>query len=484
MKIDKFLLDSELELGILNSVSDLITWDQYTIAPDATSERKAKESEYFAGLIHNILTDDKYIEKINKLSRSKNLSLHEKAIIRLRKKNIEKLTRLPLKFLQEQETVKSLAIPAWEKARDENKFSIFAPHLEKLIDFQIKEAKYVDQDVYSCALSNFDETLTSTEIEELLSSLKESLIPLIDVFKSKEKKLDKHTLYPKYKQKLLAKYLLNLIGVDAETIISETTHPFQSTLSYKDNRIATLYKENDVIFCIGTVLHEGGHAIYQQGIPKNINNTILADAPGMSLHESQSRLYETIIGQSYPFIKLYFPKLKELFGDQFKYISHDEFYFKVNKVRPSLIRINSDELTYCLHIIIRFELEKRLLDKSLKVKDLPVEWNRLYKKYLGVTPTNMKNGVLQDIHWGDGSFGYFPSYAVGNVLAGMFADLLKKELKTINKKSIISIRNKLHSLLHRHGAVYESKDMIKKIFGNQHIDVKPYVAYLTNKYYG
>lgn len=478
MKTNLFLKNTELELGILDSAQNLIIWDQHTIAPSEASERKAKESEYFAQLLHNKLTDKKYIFNLNRLKASK-LSKSDAAILRLRKKEVKKLVKLPVSLLKEQEIVKSRAIVAWEQARDENKFSIFAPHLEKLISLHLKEAGLLNQDAYECALANYDETLTSKEVTELLLSLKESIVPLI------HKKRQNHSLsntnFPKHQQQILVKDLLDVIGLDKNTTIGETTHPFQTSLTHKDNRIALIYKANDIIFCIGTALHEGGHALYQQGMPKNICNTILADAPGMSLHESQSRFYETIIGQSYSFVKFYYPRLEKLFPQQLKYTGLEHFYKAVNNVKPSLIRINSDELTYCLHIIIRFELEKRLLDRTLKVKDLPNEWSKLYKKYLGITPTNMKNGVLQDIHWGDGSFGYFPSYAVGNVIAGMFSKLLEKELKTVNKTKLNVIKERLRDLLHKHGAVYESKDMIKKIF-KDNITIKPYVAYLTDKY--
>lgn len=476
MKTNKFLKNTEFEIGLLDSISSLITWDQYTIA-HRFSDRKAKESEYIAELYHNKLTDKDYLIKLNKIKPA-TLSKKEAAILRLRKKDANKLAKLPLSLLKEQEVVKSQAISAWEQARNKNKFSLFSTYLEKLINLQIKEADLLGKDPYECAISNYDETLSVKEITETLSSLKEELIPLISI------KRTKHVLnaakYPKYQQKLLSKDILKIIGLN-ETVVGETTHPFQITLGYKDNRIATSYKENDIIFCIGTTLHEGGHALYHQGMPEDINNTILADAPSMSFHESQSRFYETFIGQSYSFIKFYHPRLKKLFPQQLKNYSHDELYNAINNVKPSLIRINSDELTYCLHIIIRFELEKRLLDKTLKVKDLPNEWNKLYKKYLGVTPTNMQNGVLQDIHWGDGSFGYFPSYAIGNILAGMFANLLEKELKTINGSKLLYIRDTLKNVLHRHGAIYEPKDMIKKIF-KDNMTIKPYVAYLTDKY--
>lgn len=498
-KINQFL-NLENTLSILDRLAATLDWDQSTVMPSLASDSRSEEIAYVNKLYNDILSSKEYQNLAKTLDKSKSKKIKPliKNIIETRATEIANAKKVPGALVEDYARTTARAYKAWEDARDKNDFSIFAPYLKKIIKLQRKESEYIGGHVYNNALNNYDEELTVTEVKNLLSELKEGLLDIlsnvkIDTRGSKDIGIQLHLSgydwrkFDLEKQKLIAKDLIKLIGIDDKKhYLGETIHPFQNSLSPNDKRIAMAYREDSLIFGISSALHEAGHCLYEQNISERLQNTCLAKAPSMSFHESQSRLYEVFIGQSKGFWKFYYPRLKSYFSDAkqgyFDLIPLDDIYNEINRVQPSLIRIEADELTYCLHIIIRFELELDMLEGRLKVDNLPKEWNKKYKKYLGITPTNMKNGVLQDMHWTSGC-GYFPGYAIGNMLAAMFYNKLNDDLNlsSINENKLQKVNHWLCEKLHKHGALYTFSDTIKRIF-KQELTPKPYLDYLKNKY--
>ena len=287
------------------------------------------------------------------------------------------------------------------------------------------------------------------------------------------------------KQKKLSDYLMDVIGLDKNhCAITETEHPFTIEFSKDDVRITTKYHEDSLASNIYSVIHEGGHAMYELGIGDNLRNSVLAHGVSMGIHESQSRFWENLIGRSLPFIKKVYPKIQELFPEYFAEVSAEDFYKAVNFSKPGLIRIEADELTYSIHVLIRYEIEKKIFNDEVTVADLPRVWNELYKEYLGVDVPNNSKGVLQDTHWSGGSFGYFPSYSLGSAYASQIVKTMEKEIpvwENVEKGELSVVRNWLIEKIYQHGCLYTPAELIENICGEK-FSPKYYIEYLKDKF--
>ena len=384
----------------------------------------------------------------------------------------------------------SKALHAWSEAKRHNSFKQFAPHLEKLISLNKKKAEYLGfkEHPYDALLDLYEPEMTTAYLTPLFGKLKISLTELLKSIQAKPK----HTIsfikhdYPIAQQMRFGHVLLHSMGFsDTMSRLDTSSHPFCSALNPKDVRMTTRLIPTLPLSNIFSVIHEGGHGIYEAQLNEKMYGTPLCSAISLGIHESQSRFWETLIGRSLPFWKHFFPLLQKEFPTQLANVHLEDFYKAVNHVESSMIRVEADEVTYCLHVIIRFELEKALIEGSLKVKDLPLAWNEKMREYLGISPSSDGEGCLQDIHWSMGAFGYFPTYALGNLYAAQFFSTFEKAhpdwQERVSKGQLGFIKDWLKENLHQYGRQYTPHEIVKRISGRA-LEATPYVTYLQNKY--
>jgi carboxypeptidase Taq len=407
--------------SLLNSISGLLDWDQQVNLPEGSALWRAQQLEALSTISHKAATLPRIGKSLDALdAKGEAVSPEEKVLRRCARKDYERLTKLPAKFVSKKALLDSQSFQTWIKSKECGDFSKFAPFLKKEIIMTKKRADYLEaSDVYDDLIDTYAPGLTVKRIEELFGELKKELIPLADKILSSGSKTRKFIIpeVPAERQLEFLKEVTATLGLDySRSRIDTSEHPF-STGNYFDNRITTHFKKNDVFSALFSSIHETGHALYEQGLPPEWVGTPLGEAMGMAIHESQSRLWENQVARSRAFWKYWEGILRKNFSPSLDGISSEELYLTINAVARNPIRCDSDEVTYNLHIILRFEIEKKLFDGTLKVKGIPTEWNRLSQELLGYTPKNNSEGCLQDVHWSTGSFGYFPSYCVGNMIA-------------------------------------------------------------------
>jgi carboxypeptidase Taq len=478
----------------LRSIESLLDWDRATSIPKKAIEQRAKHTELISGEIHKLFTDKKLSSAIKILRKKENyekLSKKNKRKVDVYYKKIRQMTKLPSRFVKELSNLQSISQSKWEEAKEKNDFKIFQPYLEKIINMYRKRAKLLghEKNTYDSLIDEYEEGLTTKEIDKVFYELKKDLKELINKIKNSKKfkeqnKLSKKILKQKYSkedQEITSLKLSKLIlGNEDRWKISISTHPFTTRISEDDVRITTAFRKNPN-FSISSTIHESGHALFELGMNSKLKG-ILLESPSYGLHESQSRFWENNIGLNKNFWKFFYKELPPKFK---KTVSCNEWYRFINQVKPSLIRIESDEVTYPFHIIIRYELEKELFDGRLKVKDLPKRWNEKYFEYLGIKPKNYSEGILQDVHWSMGSFGYFPTYIVGTI----YATIIYNHLLKINKNLPLEIRSGdfsnvktwLNKNIHKYGNTMSAKEIIKKATGEE-LNSKDFTDYLNNKY--
>ncbi len=397
---------------------------------------------------------------------------------------------LPQSFVEEFTKLTSEALVAWSHAKKEDAFQTFAPYLDRIVAMNQQKAEllgYKDHP-YDALLDLFEPGVTTADVDKLFTDLKKFLIPLIRKI-ANEKPCDDSFLHGKFshpKQMAFAQKLLDSIGYDmSKGRLDLSNHPFSSAAHPTDSRITTRIHKTSVMSNISAVLHEGGHALYEMGLPKEHYGSPLCEAASLGIHESQSRFFETRIGLSKPFWSHFLPILKNTFKGPLEDISLDHFYEAINQVKPSLIRIEADEVTYNLHIILRFEIEKALIEGSLKVRDIPEAWNAKMKELLGITPETNSEGCLQDIHWSMGAFGYFPTYTLVNIYAshlflGFTHDHPDWEDKVASGK-LTFIKDWLEKHVYKYGRELSSQELLEKAT-NKKLSSNAFIDYITKKY--
>ncbi len=483
----KLIEDFQREMTILGQVLSLLGWDQLTYMPKKAAESRSEQTSHLSQLIHKKATDDELYNALQRLKKSKSLSKKEKLMVKKLLRGIEKSRKLPEGFVKEMSKVTTLSYMAWEKAREKNDFKIFQPHLEKVIELKRKECNYIKEPghPYNSLLDSYEEGMTAEELKPIFKKLKEELKELISKIKNTEtyKKQTQLSLeIPVEQQKELCYDVIKRIGLTEDrSRLDLSIHPFTQTAGINDIRLTTNFRKNP-LFSFESTIHESGHALYELNIPEKDAYNILGAAVSLGIHESQSRFWENMIGKSRPFWKFYFPKFKEISKLD---INEEQLYNGINFVKPSLIRIESDEVTYCMHVILRFEIELRLIEGTIKVKDLPKIWNKKMEELLGVVPKNDVEGVLQDMHWSQGAVGYFPTYALGSIYASQLFEQLTKEKKGIEKQiekgDFSEISKWLKLKVHQHGNTLLPEELIKKAC-NKGLDVDTYISYLNEKY--
>ncbi|KUP30190.1 peptidase M32 [Bacillus halotolerans] len=470
----------------------LMHWDSRTGAPKNGSEDRAESIGQLSTDIFNIQTSDRMKELIDALyERFDDLAEDTKKAVELAKKEYEENKKIPEAEYREYVILCSKAETAWEEAKGKSDFSLFAPYLEELVEYNKRFIEYwgYEEHPYNALLDLFEPGVTVKVLDQLFSELKEAIIPLIKQVSASENKPDTSFIsevFPKEKQKELSLYFLQELGYDFDGgRLDETVHPFATTMNRGDVRVTTRYDEKDFRTAIFGTIHECGHAIYEQNIDEALSGTNLSDGASMGIHESQSLFYENFIGRNKHFWTPYYQKIQEASPEQFGNISLDDFVRAVNESKPSLIRVEADELTYPLHIIIRYEIEKAIFSNEVSVEELPSLWNQKYQDYLGITPSEDAEGILQDVHWPGGDFGYFPSYALGYMYA---AQLKHKMLDDLPEFDTLLERGEFHPIkqwltekVHIHGKRKKPLDIIKEATGEE-LNVRYLIDYLQNKY--
>jgi carboxypeptidase Taq len=495
-------LASYLEKGAtLQSVAALISWDQETYMPPAAAAHRAEQSSLLASLVHQRRTDPKIGELLASLegdaALSEKGSAELAACVREARRDYDLATKLPESLVAELAKVGSQAQEAWKHAREKSDFSAFAPWLEKMLDLTRQKAKCYGPsgDLYDALLDEYEPGMTAAQVEAIFTPLRARLTDLVTRVRETKAKVDTKVLDVKVdpaKQHAFGLRVLGAMGFDLEAGRLDTTaHPFCSGIAPGDTRLTTRYKGDRWTDALYGTMHEGGHGIYEQGLPKlavgrkqAYFGTPLADAISLGIHESQSRMWENLVGRSKPFWKWALPIAQETFGKGLSKFGVKEMYAAVNTVTPSLIRVEADETTYNMHVMIRFELERALISGSLKVADLPGEWNARYKDYLGIKVPDDRRGCLQDVHWSFGLIGYFPTYTLGNLYAAQFWDKINDDIpdlsKQIAKGKFLALKDWLNDNIHRHGRRYRAGELCKKITGKD-LSADPLLRHLTEK---
>lgn len=484
---------------LLESIGGLLEWDQETYMPTGSAAIRGEQVEALAGVVHKEHTSDTFKRALDKLidvksGKIKAIGLKEpqKAALQVWRRDFIKNTSLPLEFVEDFARLTSQSQLVWRKARKENAFKQFAPFLERIVDMCRKKADYLgyEEHPYDALMDIYEPHATAKDVSELFSGLKKGLVPLLKKIQKSNQVDDKfvHGKFDHQKQLEFGKLILKDMGFDMEKgRLDLSTHPFSSSAHPTDSRITTRIHPTSLLSNISVVLHEGGHSLYEMGLPIEAYGSPLGQSISLGIHESQSRWWETRIGQSIPFWTHYLPLLVKTFGGKLKNIPLKEFYNGINKVEPSFIRVEADEVTYSLHVILRFELEKALIEGKLKVRDIPEVWNEKMVELLGIKPKNYAEGCLQDVHWSMGGFGYFPTYTLGNLYAAQFFDAFAKEHpnweKRVAKGELIFIKEWLTQNIYRHGRRYNGKELLKKVTG-KNFSSKPFLDYLTTKYDG
>ena len=493
------LLERSKKLTVLGTTAALAGWDMQTYMPAKGIGLRSEQLSLMSILYHQALTDPKVAELLDMIERSKeyaDLNDMQKRNVHLMRKGFDETSKIPEALVAKMSKQETVTFDAWRKAKASKDFQAYAPELSKMIELK-KEAAQILMDVkgtkttYDAFLDSYEPGITADKIDEVFSGMRVGLVKIIDKVKSSGVKpvtafLDRTV--PVEAQKKISAEAMRFLGFVTEGDaaggrLDEAEHPF-TTGYYSDVRITTHYYPNRFSSSIYSVMHEAGHALYEQGIPQDWIYQPIGSPCSYGIHESQSRYVENMIGRSPEFLSFMLPRLKKMTGKALTGIKTADFVSAVNVIEPSKIRIEADEATYGLHIIIRFEMEKDIMSGKLSIDELPAAWNERYDKYLGMKIENDSEGVMQDVHWSGGSFGYFPSYALGNIYGGMFLDKMDKDLPSwrddIKAGNYQPVRQWSATNIHSQGNLYDPADLVKNVTG-QDLNIRPFIKYLERK---
>ena len=477
-------------LAAYNHAIGVMHLDASTAAPKGTWEGRGRAMATLSEITYKLETDPAVGEMLSFLeAHLEELNPMQQRQVEVLRKSYDETRKIPAEECVAYSVLLNDAQAIWEKAKNENDFDAFAPYLEKIVAYNRKFAGYYNPDMkpYDALLNQYEEGLNMATLDEFFAQLRAAIVPLVariqQVPQIDDSFLNRH--YPVEQQRKFSDYLMEVLGLDRNYCgIAETEHPFTTNFNNKDVRITTHYYENDLANSMYSVIHEGGHALYELGADDCYNFTALQGGVSMGIHESQSRFYENLMGRSRAFIHAIFPKVKELFPEQMADVDEEMFYKAVNKAQPSLIRTAADELTYANHIMIRYELEKQLIGGTLEVKDVPTAWNRLYKEYLGIDVPDDASGCLQDTHWAGGMIGYFPSYALGSAYGAQMIAKMQEEIgdiyEDVAKGDLSKVTAWLKEKIHRHASFKKPGALFEEVCGK--FDATYYTDYLTEKF--
>lgn len=474
-----------------NTALSLFGWDAETLAPPQSVERTAKVTGILANETYQAIVNPKVEQLLADLKQANDLDEVQRAIVAQLGEQYEKYAAIPPKENQAFEELTSKATHAWARAKEKNDFSAFCPYLEEIISYQKRFADYrrkPGQKRYDVLLGDYEKGFSMEDMDAFFAKMKQAIVPLVKKVQEKNANVDKtyNSLhYDVDKQRAFCDWLTEYIGFEPERgVRGEGEHPCTISLHRDDVRITNHYYENNLESAILSGIHETGHAIYEMGMDEKWTQTPLADGASCGMHESQSRFYENIIGRNQAFWKPVYPKLQATFPTQLGGVTLEQFMAGLNLAEPSLIRTESDELTYCLHIMVRYEAEKKIFEEDYPAADLPNLWNDLYEEYLGVRPQNDAEGILQDVHWAGGAFGYFPSYAVGNAFSAQIYHTMCQEMDMdgiLERGELSRIKEWLRVHVHQYAMSKTAREIMRETTGEE-FNPDYYIAYLQEKY--
>ncbi len=482
------------EIHDINKSAQVLSWDQQTMMSPKGARARAEQLATLGRIAHEKFTSSemaRLLDELRPYEESEPYDSFEASLIRVARRDYEKLSRVPSDLRADMSRTSSIAMEAWIEARKKSDFKIFLPHLEKNIALKHKYVECFDEpeNIYDLLLDDYERDMKTSEAQRIFDDLKKDLVPLIAAIgKRVDTVSDKslHGKFPVEKQREFCLSILQRFGFNPDSWrLDPTVHPFASNSSVMDIRITTRYYEDFINPAVFGSMHECGHGLYENGVDPALERTLLCRGASSGLHESQSRMWENLVGRSRAFWKFFYPKLQEAFPDAFKKVEMETFYRAINKVQPSLIRVEADEATYGLHIILRFELEQEIMNGKLALSDLPEAWNARIKSFLGIDVPNNAEGVLQDIHWSGGMLGYFPTYQLGNIISAQIWEKVLADMPDLYEQfergEFKPLREWLREHLHKHGRKFTPKETMQKVVGGP-IEVAPYVRYLKNKF--
>jgi carboxypeptidase Taq len=491
-----FIYKEQKEISTFSGISALLGWDQMTYMPKMGVSERSEQTALISRIIHEKVISDKLWKNIKMLSKKEifsKLSKKDKLVVNRLKKDVEKARKVPSEFVEKMSKITTISYQSWEEARNKNNYKLFSPHLEKIIELEKEYCGFFDipGPRYNTLLDDYEEGMTAAKLQSEFSYLKKEIIKILEKIKSsaiykKQKKLD--IKIGQDKQRKLSNLIIEKMQLPKEkSRIDISTHPFTTSMGNNDVRITTNFGRDSFLFSFFSTVHEAGHALYELNMPKDdFKDTVISDSPSLGLHESQSRFWENMIARSKSFWKFFYPFFQKESSYLSNKISFDEWYKFINQVKPSFIRVEADELTYCLHVVLRFELELGLMEDKISVNSLPQLWNEKMNEMLGISPKNDVDGVLQDMHWSGGSIGYFPTYAIGSVYSSQIFKKIRETNDKLNheieKGDFTSCIEWLRKNVHSYGRKYNADEIIKKSCG-EGLNSKVFVDYLKDKYY-
>ncbi len=478
------------EIGQIDSASALLDWDAETYMPKNGLAVRAEQLALLARLSHERMTDSAVGDLIARLDEPCDDEVVETNVREI-KRHYTRATKIPTSLVERIARVSTVAKESWQKARENSHFETFKPHLAELVDLrcQVADAIGYATERYDALVDEFEPGITTAEITRLFSSLQAPLSEFVHAVSEAPSKPDPSILQRKFPietQKLWCRQMAAEIGFNFDSgRIDVSTHPFCSGSAPSDVRLTTRYLEKFFNSATFGTLHEAGHGLYEQGLPEAHVFTPRGQAVSLGIHESQSRLWENFVGRSRPFWERYYPQCQLAFSDALTDVSLDDFYFAINAISPSLIRVEADEVTYNLHIIVRFEIERDLIGGKLAVGEIPEAWNEKMATLVGIRPENDADGCLQDIHWSMGGFGYFPTYALGNLYAAQFFARARKDIPNlmdfIGRGEFAPLLEWLRVKIHQHGQHYRASELVQRVSGRA-LSIEPFLDYVSDKF--
>ncbi len=477
------------EISDLSGVSRLLLWDQQTKMPIAGSAARAEQSATVTRLQHELSSADevgRLLDELTPWAESLDADSDEASVVRVAGRDWEKARRVPAELTAELRREGALGLRVWAEARPRSDFELLRPSLERILELR---RRYVDcfedyDDAYDVLLDDFEPGMKAAEVQAVFDRVKEGLRPLIAAAEPVDDSI-LHQAFPIEAQERFSHEMLERFGYEEDSWrLDVTAHPFMSNPATTDVRVTTHYHP-DSLHSLFSTMHEFGHGVYERDVDPALDRTTLGTGVSLGLHESQSRMWENLVGRGRPFWRFFYPRLQSAFQEQLGSVDEQEFVRAVNRVEPSLIRIDADEVTYSMHVILRFELEQELIEGRLAPRDLPAAWNERMESLLGVTPPTDADGVLQDMHWAGGLVGYFPTYALGSVMSVQIWERMTEDMPDVDAQiergEFGELRGWLREHLYRHGRKFSPQETLRRAVGGP-IDPEPYLRYLAGKH--
>lgn len=491
------LREIDTEIRLLEHISALLGWDQETYMPEQAIAERSQQLALVQSMRHRRVTDEEVGRLLETAGVSDDqpkgdpaLSPEDGAFLRALYREYARNAKLPNELVMRIAEKTSTGQAVWAKAREADDFGRFAPHLVEIIELTLEVAELIgyDDHPYDALLDEYEPWMKSADVKRIFDDLRGDLVPLVQQIGEAEQVDDSFLMrsYPAGEQEAFGRRILSDLGYDMRRgRLDVSAHPFTTTLGFDDVRLTTRYNERYFKTALFGTIHECGHGFYELGFDEGNRGSILASATSLGIHESQSRFWENVVGRSRPFWERHFEPLRETFPSQLRGVTLDDFYRAVNKVEPSHIRVEADEVTYSLHIILRFELELGLTSRKLSVQDIPEAWRERSRELLGIVPERDSDGPLQDIHWSMGGIGYFPTYSLGNLYAAQFTDALRADMPDLDDRirrgDFPAILTWLRDAIHRHGAASTAGEIAASVTGHE-LDPSHFMEYLRTKY--